>query len=113
MSKFIDCLLQLSNLRTLEILGASSGVLVSTTLKQKRATFPSIRTLRIAPVCHHFIESCPNVEDVTFTARLNMDASATIQSHGIGLKRIAGVDVYNPWGLDGELVNKSSGLTKS
>jgi len=55
MSKFVDCLVQLPNLRTLEILNISSRVPVSKAHEWKHARFLSIRELRIAHACHHFI----------------------------------------------------------
>jgi len=111
MAKFVDCLVRLPNLKTLEVLKVSSRAPVSKALKRKHAVFPSIRALRITYTCHHFIRNCPNLEDVTFTAPLDSHARATIRSHGKGLKRVVGVDSYPSGGLDGELVNNSSSLT--
>lgn len=112
MTKFVDCLVRLPNLKTLEILSASSRAPISKALKRKHAIFPSIRELRITQACHHFIRNCPNLEDLTFVTGLDIHACATVRSHGKGLERVAGVNVYGWWGLHGELVNKSSNLDK-
>ena len=106
MTKFVDCLVQLSNLKTLEILSVSSRAPISKALKRKYAVFPSIRELRITHACHHFIRNCPNLEHLTFTSGLDTHAPVTVHSHGKGLKRIAGVDVYCGRGVYGELVNR-------
>ena len=103
MTKFIDCLVRLPNLKTLEILSVSSRAPISKALRRKYAIFPSIRILRITHACHHFIRNCPNLEDLTFTTGLDTHAPTTIRSHGKGLRRIAGVDVYCPLNLSGEL----------
>jgi hypothetical protein len=110
MKKFVDCLVGLPNLKTLEILAANCRAPISKALKRKYAIFPSIRELRITQACHHFIKNCPNLEDLTFVTGLDIHASATVHSHGKKLERIAGVDVYSSCGLNGELVNESSSL---
>lgn len=110
MIKFVDCLVRLSNLRTLEILGAGPRVPISKALRRKYATFPSIRELRIAPACHHFIKNCPNLESLTFTRALDTHAPATVLSHGKGLKRIAGVPVHRWRGMHGKSLDRYSSL---
>jgi len=92
MTKFVDCLVRLPNLKTLEILRVSSRAPVSKALKRKHAIFPSIRVLRITHASHHFIRNCPNLEDLTFTTGLDTHAFTTLRSHGNGLKRIMGVN---------------------
>lgn len=104
MEKFVNCLVELPNLKTLEILHVSSRAPVSKALRRKYAVFPGIRVLRITNACHHFIRNCPNLEDLTFTAGLDKHASETLRSHGRGLKRIAGVGGLLD-SLSGELVN--------
>ena len=111
MTKFVDCLVRLPNLKTLEVLRVSSRAPISKALKRKHATFPSIRALRITHACHHFIRNCPNVEDLTFTDGLDTHAPDTVRLHGRGLKRVAGVDAYSPRGLFGEPKYKTSSLT--
>lgn len=110
MIKFVDCLVRLPNLRTLEILAAGPRLPISKALRRKYATFPSIRELRITPACHHFIRNCPNLESLTFARSLDTHAPATILSHGKGLRRIAGVPVHRSRGMHGEFFNRSSDL---
>ena len=110
MTKFVDCLVRLPNLKTLEILRVSSRGPVSKALKRKYARFPSIRELRITHACHHFIRNCPNLENLIFTNGLDMHSPASIRSHGGGLKRIAGVDIYSVGNVYCEFGNKSSSL---
>lgn len=107
MTEFVNCLVRLPNLKTLEILSASPRAPISKALRRKHAIFPSIRELRISQACHHFIRNCPNLENLIFTSVLDTHAPTTVQSHGKGLRRIAGVDVYSPWSLHGELVKKA------
>ena len=94
MTRFIDCLVRLPNLKTLEILGASSRAPISKALKWKHAVFPSIRELRITHECHHFIKNCPNLENLTLTDGFDVHSPDTVRSHGMGLKRVAGVNVF-------------------
>ena len=108
MTKFVDCLARLPNLKTLEILSVSSRAPISKALQHKYAVFPSIRELRITPVCHNFIRNCPNLEHLTFTSGVTARVPATIHSHGKRLKRVAGVGTYCWSGAHGELVNKPS-----
>jgi len=82
MSKFVDCLVQLPNLRTLETLNVSSRVPVSKALEWKHARFPSIRELRITHACHHFTRNCPGLENLTLTNGFGMHSPASIRSHG-------------------------------
>jgi hypothetical protein len=108
-TRFVNCLVRLPNLRTLEILSAGPRTPISKALKRKYATFPSIRELRITPACHHFIKNCPNLDSLTFTRSLDMHAPATVISHGKGLRRIMGVPVQRWRGMHGKFLNKSPG----
>jgi hypothetical protein len=110
-TKFVECLVRLSNLKTLEILGAGPRAPISKALKRKYATFPSIRELRITPACHHFIKNCPNLENLTFTRSLDTHAPATILSHGERLRRITGVPVQRWRGMHGKLLDVSFNLS--
>lgn len=110
MERFVGCLVRLPNLKTLDILSANSRAPISKALKRKYVIFPSIRELRIIQACHHFIKNCPRLEDVTFVTGLDVHASDTIRSHGKGLKRIAGVNIYSRGSLHGELIPKLSSL---
>ena len=108
MTKFVDCLVRLPNLKTLEILNVSSRAPISKALKRKHAIFPSIRELRITHACHQFIRNCPNLENLTFTNGFDTHSPTTILSHGERLKRVAGVNIcYRNRGVYGELMNKS------
>ena len=98
----MECLVQLPNLKTLEILGAGPRAPISKALESKSAVFPSILELRISPACHYFIKNCPNLENLIFTRSLDMYATSTLMSHGEGLKRIAGLSVYRGCGMEGE-----------
>ena len=111
MTKFVDCLVRLSNLKTLEILGAGPRAPISKALKRKYATFPSIRELRITPACHHFIKNCPNLDSLIFTRSLDTHAPATILSHGERLRSITGVPVHRWRGMHGTFLNRSSSLS--
>ena len=106
MKQFVNCLVQLPNLNTLEILDVSSWLHISTYFSRRRnVTFPRIRVLRIRSTCHLFIKKCPNLEDLTFTNILNSHALNTIKYDGKALKRVAGVNLSH---VNGEFVNKLS-----
>lgn len=107
MVKFVDCLVRLPNLKTLDILGAGPRTPISKALKRKYATFPSIRELRIVPACHHFIKKCPNLETLIFARTLDRHAPSTVLSYGGGLKRVAGVSIHNRNHMNGKLFNAS------
>jgi len=94
MVKFIDCLVRLPNLKTLEILNVSSRAPILKALKWQHAIFPTIRELRITHQCHYFIRNCPNLENLTLTDGFDIHSSGTVRSHGMGLKRIGGVNVF-------------------
>ena len=103
MKKFVNCLVQLPNLNTLEILDVGSWVPISTHLSRRKVIFPSIRVLRITSTCHPFIKKCPNLEDLTFTNMLNSHAQNTLRYNGETLKRVAGVGLSD---VGGEFANK-------
>ena len=119
MARFVDCLVRLPNLNTLDILEVSSQGPISKVFKSIHVTLPSIRALRITHECHHLIENCPNLEDLTFATGLvsresayvrSYGALSAVRSHGERLKRLAGLDTSDPLEVRGELVNKSSSL---
>ena len=105
MKQFVNCLVQLPNLNTLEILDVSNCLHISTYLSRRKVTFPRIRVLRIRSTCHLFIEKCPNLEDLTFTNMLNSHALNTIEYDGKALKRVAGVNLSN---VNGGFIDKLS-----
>ena len=61
---FVDCLVRLPNLRTLDVLFTSRVNTVKQELKLGGARFSSIRGLLIGDELLEFIENCPNVESV-------------------------------------------------
>ena len=99
--KFVDCLVQLPNLRTLEIF--SIGQVGLTTLARNSSRFPSVRELVINNETACFIVNCPNVETVMTPYRLSYGAM-TLGLHGgqlKKLKRVVGV-------FDGSLPSRES-----
>ena len=104
MTKFVECLVRLPNLKTLEILGARPQALISKALECENAVSPSIRELRIGSANHHFIKNCPNLENLILTS-LDLVALSTILWHGGGLKRAAGVPIDHYRGMSGEVFN--------
>ena len=107
MNKFIDCLVRLPNLKTLEILDIDPGDAIPRALKRELATFtlPSVRELRILPECHHLVENCPNLESLIFTRPADERAHSTVLSHGQGLRCIAGMSLYRERDLNSESLN--------
>ena len=96
MTKFVDCLVQLPNLRTLEMFSASHIRPVTRGLKRKCAWFPSVRELTIGNSLVKFIKNCPNVESVTLSGAFDSGGAQILGSYGKELKklkRVAGVHV--------------------
>ena len=110
MNKFVDCLVRLPNLKTLEILNIDPGDAIPMALERELATFtlPSVRKLRILPECHNLVENCPNLESLIFTRPADERAHFTILSRGQGLKCIGGMSLYRGRDLDGESPNGGS-----
>ena len=109
MIKLVECISRLPNLKTLEILRVQSRGPISPALRRKHAIFPSVRELCIAPTCHQFIRSCPNLETLTFTRRMTINSSTVLLSYGRGLNRVAGVDIsycHARVGIDGVFLKK-------
>ena len=93
MKTFIDVLVRLPGLRTLELLGVDKRGPVSRGLKRKCAIFPSIREMTVCSVYPDFIKSCPNLEGLTFRYDHGEGYSEALQLYGAKLKRIRGVKV--------------------
>lgn len=94
MTKFVDCLTRLPNLRTLEIFGTSDVEPVTRGLKQKSAHFPGVRKLGISNTTAIFARNCPNVETITALPRISLEGSTILRSHGgelRNLKRVVGI----------------------
>ena len=69
---FVDCLVRLPNLRTLDILITSRVNIVNLLqeLKRECARFPSIRELWMSNELAGLIGNCPNAESITFVRTL-------------------------------------------
>ena len=93
MTKFVDCLVRLPNLRTLDIFSTSRVDL--TPMKQELGRecvrFPSIRELWVCSLLVAFVGNCPNVESVTVTGAQFQEVEV-LCSHGKRLRRIAGIN---------------------
>jgi len=93
MKKFVDTLVRLPNLRTLELLSVSHRSPVTLGLRRKCAQFPSIREMTVCSMYPDFIKSCPNLESLTFRRGFVLYSCTTISSYGTGLKKVGGVDI--------------------
>ena len=95
MTKFIDCLIRLPNLRTLEVFSTTNLYNVKRGLRRKSAKFPSVRELVINERTAGFIRSCPNVEVITAPSGLSDEGAKILNTHGRrlkNLKRVVGVN---------------------
>jgi len=115
MIKFLDCLVWLPNLKTLEILSIGLNAYPSRNLR-RRARFPSIRELRITSLFHRFVRKCPNLESLTLTDGRYTYSPVPIGPYCRKLKRVGGVNIYGlgipcGWDISGKLVNMSSGVS--
>ena len=92
MTVFVDTLIQLPNLKRLELLSVSHRTRPATVLRRKYATFPNIREILIEPNYPDFIKNCPNLESLTFLqSDPGVYTSRMIESCGSRLKRVTGV----------------------
>jgi len=103
MTNFVDCLVRLPNLRTLDIFSTSSIESVKQGLRRECARFPNIRELWIGDMLGTFVGSCLNVESVTTLGGLSCDVrSLCLQARELKrLKRVAGIHKLDL--LQGEL----------
>ena len=92
MTKFVDVLVRLPNLRTLELLDVSHRNPVTRGLKRKCAKFPNIREMTVCSAYPDFIRSCPNLESLTFRCGSPGDYNA-LSSYGAELKRVGGLHI--------------------
>jgi len=111
MTKFVDVLARLPNLRTLELLDVSHRSPVTRGLKRKCAKFPNIREIIICSTYPDFIRSCPNLESLAFRHATPDDYNA-LSSYGAELKRVGGVDISS-LDVGCESQNIPSNLTQS
>ena len=111
MRNFVDCLVRLPNLRTLDILSTSYIYPVEQGLERECARFPSIRELWLGDMLGTFIGSCPNVESVTVVGGLSSDVRVLcLQAKELKkLKRVAGVHKLHV--LSGELRDTLAGCS--
>ena len=107
MTKFVDVLVRLPNLRVLELLGVTHRSPVTRGLKRKCARFPNIREMTVSSIYPDFVRSCPNLESLTFRYGLVENSSTTLGSYGAELKRVGGVAIYHSLDVECELPNLS------
>lgn len=108
MRKFVDTLVRLPNLRTLELLSVSHRSPVTKGLKRKCAKFPNIREMIVDDVYPDFIKSCPNLRSLTFRHGFSSFACVAIPLYGAELKRVAGVDFIRYGAVQCKFMNTSS-----
>ena len=108
MTKFVDTLVRLPNLRVLELLGVTHRSPVTRGLKRKCAKFPSIREMVVCLSYPDFIRCCPNLESLTFRHGFGRNSSNALSSYGAGLKRVRGVDTFLGSGTEREFSGVSS-----
>jgi len=88
MTKFVDCLVRLPNLKTLEIFGTTHLGPITKGLKRKCARFPGISELGISNATVKFVGSCPNVETIIATDGLSWDGAPILSSYGKTLEKL-------------------------
>lgn len=88
MTKFVDCLIQLVNLKTLEVFSADSGEFITRGLEQPSALFPGICELGISDSTAQFVGNCPNVETITALNQLSLESATILSSRGRELKKL-------------------------
>ena len=109
MTKFVDVLVRLPNLRVLDLLDVTHRSPVTRGLKRKCARFPNIREMTVCSTYPDFIRSCPNLESLTFRRGSPGDSNA-LSSYGAELKRLGGVGIYRSWDVECEFPNFPSNL---
>ena len=102
MTKFVDALIRLPNLRVLELLDVTHRSPVTRGLKCKYAKFPSIREMVVCLSYPDFIRSCPNLESLTFRHGFGNNDTKALSSYGAKLKRVRGVDTFLGFGTERE-----------
>ena len=93
MTKFVDTLVRLPNLRTLELLDITHADPVTRELKRECAQFPSIREITVCPMYPDFVRSCPNLESLTLRRHFVQCSRETIGLCGARLRRVGGVGI--------------------
>jgi len=87
MSIFVDCLVRLPNLITLDVFNTGEISHVARGLERTCARFPNIRELWVHSLSVVFVGSCPNVESVTTTGVYPPNVEL-LCAHGKKLKRL-------------------------
>jgi len=95
MTIFVDCLVRLPNLRTLDVFSTNRIGLVTKGLQRECAKFPSIRGLWASSVPVLF-KNCPNVESATASGGLFPDVEV-LCVYGKRVRRFAGVHKHDVW----------------
>jgi len=105
MTKFVDALVQLPNLRKLELLDVTHRSPVTRGLKRKCARFPNIREITIGSKYPDFIRSCPNLESLTFRdGTVGGNDYTALSMYGAELKRVGGVSVFRGYNAECEFL---------
>ena len=102
MKKFVDALVRLPNLWTLDLLDITHKGPITRGLKRKCATFPSIREMTVSYMYPDFIRSCPNLECLTLGPGFMDYSPKTLSPYGAGLKRVRGVSLLFGPDMEGE-----------
>lgn len=98
MTTFIDCLVLLPNLKSLEVFRTSPVYPFSGGLGRECVQFPSVRKLVVDNGTATLLGCCPNVESVVVADGLRLNGAAALISHGKELERLkhfVGVCVYS------------------
>lgn len=96
MTKFIDCLVLLPNLKTLEVLRTYFADPFLRKLGQECPRFPSVRELVVVNAASTLVGRCPNVESVVVADGLSLNGAVALNLYGEGLEKLkhfAGVSV--------------------
>ena len=102
MTKFLNVLARLPNLRTLELLDVTHRNPITRALKLKYAKFPSIKELTVCDNCNDFVETCPNLESLTFRHGFEYNPEPLVL-RGAGLKRVEGVSTFRSMSVERKL----------
>ena len=86
--KFVECLVLLPNLNTLEIFSTGHGELYLGGFRWGSIRFPGIRELEIDRMTMELVGRCPNVESVTVRRPFSSRGVAFLGSYGKGLKKL-------------------------
>ena len=96
---FVDCLVQLPNLRVLEIYGSTDPGPITRVLARGCAQFLSIRELVVGLPSMRFIGSCPNLESIRILGHsvIGIQSFVSYGKELKGLRRVTGVYSQYIW----------------